>query len=60
MRHECQDCVTGLDHCHGTLIEHPWGEVVCTEGCDLLDELRHELRVDWSAVAGRTEAALAV
>lgn len=56
----CADCVAQLDHCHGTLVEHPDGDVVCTEGCNDLDELRHDLRIDWSALAGRANAAVAV
>jgi hypothetical protein len=24
----------GLDHCHGTVIEHPDGTFECTEGCE--------------------------
>ncbi len=49
----CADCAAGLDHCHGTPIEHPGGEIDCTErGCTDTHLLRHDLRIDCHEIVG--------
>ncbi|MBO0839380.1 MAG: hypothetical protein J2O49_00945 [Sciscionella sp.] len=42
----CADCAAGLEHCHGSLIEHATGALECTEpGCVEVDPARHALRL---------------
>lgn len=49
----CPDCVAGLDHCHGTLVDHHDGAPECTEPrCAALDPARHSLRLDCAELPG--------
>jgi hypothetical protein len=49
----CLGCGHGLDHCHGTLVEHLSGELECTDaGCVVLAAERHEHVVPCGQLAG--------
>lgn len=50
---ECRACHVELDHCHGTLLIHPDGDVECTDPvCVDPDPVRHEFQIDCQAIAG--------
>lgn len=49
---ECGNCLSGLDHCHGTLVVHETGDVECTEVCAGVDEARHRLSVTCADLHG--------
>ena len=51
---KCASCVTGVDHCHGTLVVHPDGGFAeCTDArCADDDHLRHSLIVACSGLDG--------
>jgi hypothetical protein len=50
---KCADCVSELDHCHGTLIQHPDGLTDCTDNqCDQLDPARHGWLITCDAIQG--------
>ncbi|MBA0047446.1 hypothetical protein [Mycobacterium sp. NPDC050853] len=43
----CRDCARDIDHCHGTLIVHPYRHADCTAfDCDGPHLLRHSLVID--------------
>jgi hypothetical protein len=47
----CRDCQAGLEHCHGTIIEHPLRQTECTEGgCTNTDDVLHAYLLDCGAV----------
>ncbi|MFC4001793.1 hypothetical protein ACFS2C_01695 [Prauserella oleivorans] len=49
----CQSCETGLDHCHGTLVQHVSGVVECTDdGCTEFEIVRHSLVIECESVDG--------
>lgn len=49
----CVHCANSLDHCHGTLVNHPDGVLECTDqGCRDLDRARHDLVVDCELLVG--------
>ena len=49
----CADCLAGLDHCHGTLINHRDGSAECThQACASPEPLRHALRIDCTEIDG--------
>jgi hypothetical protein len=59
----CRDCRAGLEHCHGTAIEHPLRRPECTEDdCVGPGVIPHAFAVDCAAVGCRCAdlAALAV
>jgi hypothetical protein len=58
MNTRCRDCQTGLDHCHGMLINHSLQRPECTEdGCTSPEHLRHAFSIDCEAVGcGCSEA----
>jgi hypothetical protein len=49
--------LSGLDHCHGTLVVHENGDVACTETCADLDPARHRLDLDCAGVDGGCSCA---
>jgi hypothetical protein len=50
---ECARCISGIDHCHGTVIGHPQGVAECTEPeCDDLDLVRHTLAIECDLIEG--------
>lgn len=49
----CSSCETGIDHCHGTLVEHASGVVECTDaGCVSFGIERHLLVIECDEVVG--------
>ncbi|PXY31941.1 hypothetical protein [Prauserella muralis] len=49
----CKSCLTGLDHCHGTLVRHTDGGADCTDqGCADLDIVRHDLVIECHTIEG--------
>ncbi|GAA1251926.1 hypothetical protein GCM10009676_43470 [Prauserella halophila] len=49
----CSSCEVGIDHCHGTLVEHVSGFVECTDtDCVGFGAERHSLVIDCEAVEG--------
>lgn len=54
MVHECHLCSRGVDHCHGTLVQHGDGTFECVEPeCDDQHEDMHELVVEcWQLTGG--------
>ncbi|SDW54907.1 hypothetical protein SAMN05421504_101873 [Amycolatopsis xylanica] len=55
----CALCAAELDHCHGTLIVHPNGDVECMEpDCTDLDAVRHEFTIDCLTVEGGCPCAV--
>ncbi|MBB3662367.1 MULTISPECIES: hypothetical protein [Prauserella salsuginis group] len=49
----CSSCEAGIDHCHGTLVEHVSGFVECTDmACLSFGADRHSLVIDCEAVEG--------
>ncbi|HEU0190359.1 MAG TPA: hypothetical protein VFR17_03675 [Mycobacterium sp.] len=47
----CRDCQAGLEHCHGTLIDHLLRQAECTEdGCDAARGVPHAFVVDCAGV----------
>lgn len=49
---DCRSCLSGLDHCHGTLVTHENGDVDCTEACTDLDPARHRLHLGCAELDG--------
>lgn len=49
---DCRTCLSGLDHCHGTLVLHESGDVDCTETCPDPDPARHRLSLDCADLDG--------
>jgi hypothetical protein len=49
---DCRSCLSGLDHCHGTLVVHEIGDVDCTETCADLDPVRHRLQLNCADIDG--------
>jgi hypothetical protein len=44
---ECEECVAGSSHCHGTLIIHADGSRECVDAdCREVQEERHELVIN--------------
>ncbi|OLT44204.1 hypothetical protein BJF85_20215 [Saccharomonospora sp. CUA-673] len=49
----CSSCATGIDHCHGTLLEHAAGFVECTDiDCVSVRIERHVLATDCGDIVG--------
>lgn len=49
----CSSCEVGVDHCHGTLVEHGSGFIECTDmACLSFAVERHSLVIDCEAVEG--------
>lgn len=49
---ECRSCLSGVDHCHGTLVLHENGDVDCTEVCYDLGAVRHRLSISCAEIDG--------
>ncbi|HLR98173.1 hypothetical protein H7J77_01800 [Mycolicibacillus parakoreensis] len=48
----CRACAAGLDHCHGTVIDHLLRPTECTaEGCVDHDGARHPLLLECAQLA---------
>jgi hypothetical protein len=58
MSSECHECLAGLEHCHGTVIQHAWYRSECTEDACITPEVVHAFSVDCDAL-GCTCGALA-
>jgi hypothetical protein len=53
MVHECSLCDQGIEHCHGTLVQHVDTTVECTDpSCDDVVVETHELVLECWRVAG--------
>ncbi len=50
MRSDCRGCRAGLEHCHGTVIQHAlrWSE--CTEQDCVTPEVMHAFTIDCEAM----------
>lgn len=49
----CSSCAAGIDHCHGTLVDHESGFVECTDmACLSFGVERHSLVIDCGTVEG--------
>ncbi|MFF5986045.1 MULTISPECIES: hypothetical protein [Prauserella] len=49
----CTHCQSGLDHCHGTLVQHVAGGAECTDqGCTDFELVRHTLVIECESVDG--------
>ncbi|HET6500968.1 MAG TPA: hypothetical protein VFG87_09430 [Amycolatopsis sp.] len=57
---DCRSCLSGLDHCHGTLVVHENGDPECTAPCADIDEARHRLLVTCAELDGGCRCAVEV
>lgn len=46
----CRGCLAGLEHCHGTLINHPVARAECTEPDCVTAEGLHAFSIDCDAI----------
>ncbi|MEZ0339491.1 hypothetical protein ACAG25_05840 [Mycobacterium sp. pV006] len=46
----CRACRTGLEHCHGALIHHPYQRDECTEPDCFAPAAVHDMHLDCSSV----------
>ncbi len=51
---ECLLCSRGIEHCHGTLVQHVDATLECTDsGCEVLTVDQHELVLEcWQVTGG--------
>jgi hypothetical protein len=61
MSSDCRECRAGVEHCHGTIIDHPGRRLECTElDCDHPDGVAHAFHIDCDVVGCRCGEVIAL
>jgi hypothetical protein len=50
---QCRECRAGLEHCHGTVIQHARHRSECTEDACETPEVLHAFTIDCDAIGCR-------